>query len=473
MELELAWGGQDIFRACGWSVLQASLSSLGTMLSAFLLLPFYLSLKRTGSWARPLLLLPQLCSPVLVVLGLLLTWPGFPQGLIGICFAHILVNIGFAVVLLGQAAREIQIQWYGLNLFFRGSLQFYLRRVFLPLIIPHALKIFGLIFIFCLASLYIPLALSTSNATQTLEVLLYEKIRSTGQLKEAILVGGVQFLLQGLVLLALHKVLRPIPFRKNSQAIAISPEQIGYKSGVFIDFAWPIVFWIILFLISMPFIEILITAAKHKAQWAELVSYSEFWTSISYSIFVATTVGALFYLIILLWNVNGSWGAILFLPQWSGLLVGLAGLKAISLPFVHQNFIFTPLGLFLTLVICHLIFLLPAVIRVSAQPLIEMHQKYFPQFQIWGGSKLFLVKKVYMPLNKKHYGLAALLAITWSLGDFSVAAIVSPGPQTLPLYVQSLMGQYRLEMAAAAALILLLAGVVFSLAWEVLSNGKN
>jgi ABC-type Fe3+ transport system permease subunit len=59
------------------------------------------------------------------------------------------------------------------------------------------------------------------------------------------------------------------------------------------------------------------------------------------------------------------------------------------------------------------------------------------------------------------------------LGDFSVAAIVSPGPQTLPLYVQSLMGQYRLEMAAAAALILLLAGVVFSLTWEVLSNGKN
>ena len=59
------------------------------------------------------------------------------------------------------------------------------------------------------------------------------------------------------------------------------------------------------------------------------------------------------------------------------------------------------------------------------------------------------------PLLRAPLGLALATVIAFSIGDLGVAALFGMGDAvTLPLYVYSLMGAYRMDQGGAAALLL-------------------
>ena len=61
------------------------------------------------------------------------------------------------------------------------------------------------------------------------------------------------------------------------------------------------------------------------------------------------------------------------------------------------------------------------------------------------------------PLIRRPLGFAAGLAAALSAGDLGIITLFAPpGVETLPLYMYRLMGAYRMDDAAGAALVLLL-----------------
>ena len=65
--------------------------------------------------------------------------------------------------------------------------------------------------------------------------------------------------------------------------------------------------------------------------------------------------------------------------------------------------------------------------------------------------------RVFLPRMRAQIGFAAGLAAALSMGDLGVITLFAdPEVATLPLQVYRLMGAYRMEAAAGAALLLLL-----------------
>jgi thiamine transport system permease protein len=77
-----------------------------------------------------------------------------------------------------------------------------------------------------------------------------------------------------------------------------------------------------------------------------------------------------------------------------------------------------------------------------------------------------------LPRLRPAMGLAAGVVAALSMGDFGVIALFADqGGATLPLLVQRLMGAYRMEAAAAAALVLV--GLSFGLFWLLDRGGRH
>jgi thiamine transport system permease protein len=74
-----------------------------------------------------------------------------------------------------------------------------------------------------------------------------------------------------------------------------------------------------------------------------------------------------------------------------------------------------------------------------------------------GMAGLSKLRFVTLPLLRAQIGFAAGLSAALSVGDLGVIALFAdPARPTLPLYIQQLMGAYRMHEAAGAALVLLL-----------------
>jgi thiamine transport system permease protein len=77
-----------------------------------------------------------------------------------------------------------------------------------------------------------------------------------------------------------------------------------------------------------------------------------------------------------------------------------------------------------------------------------------------------------VPRLRPVLGFAAGVVAALSMGDLGVIALFADeGTSTLPLLVQRLMGAYRMDAAAAAALVLV--GLSFGLFWGLDRAGRH
>lgn len=91
--------------------------------------------------------------------------------------------------------------------------------------------------------------------------------------------------------------------------------------------------------------------------------------------------------------------------------------------------------------------------------------------QSLGLGQWWFTRRILLPRMRAQIGFAAGLSAALSMGDLGVIALfASPGQKTLPLVVYELMGSYRMEASAAAALLLLVLSM--SLFWLFDRGGK-
>jgi thiamine transport system permease protein len=98
---------------------------------------------------------------------------------------------------------------------------------------------------------------------------------------------------------------------------------------------------------------------------------------------------------------------------------------------------------------------LPFLFRLLLPEAQALHAAYDRLAQAMGLTGLARLRYLTLPRLARPLGLGAGLAAALSMGDLGVIALFAgDGQATLPLVVQRLSGAYRMDEAAAAALLL-------------------
>ena len=456
-----AFGG---FRAADWQALRFTLvqATLSAALSVLFAIPVARALARRQFIGRGLLVAllgaPFILPVIVAVLGLLAVFGqsgllntalaafGMPEvqiyGLQGVLLAHVFFNLPLATRLILQGWLAIPAEQFRLAATLgigRGAMWRTIEAPMLLRIVPGA---FAVIFVICLSSFAVALTLGGGPRATTLELAIYQSMRFDFDLARAAMLGLLQLgLALGAGLIALRVTALPVAARGLDRSV---PRWDRTDRGAILTDA----LWIMLaalFLLT----PLLMVTLKGLSGFTTLGA--SVWQAAGHSVLVALGSTAL----CLAWALPLAtrWGEWLGLAgiALSPLVLGI-GLFLIVRPFANPF----ELALYVTATVNAFVSL-PFVLRILRPEAEAIRTDYARLCGAMGLSDWAWLRWVLLPRLKRPLGFAAGLTAALSMGDLGVIALFAdPDRATLPLKVYQLMGAYRMEQAAGAALLLLM-----------------
>ncbi len=455
--------------AIRFTLVQAGLSAVGSVVIAVPLARALARRRFPGRDAVVAALGAPFLLPVLVaVLGLLAIWgrngalSSFLEalgatrlniyGLTGVVLAHLFFNIPLVTRLLLQGWASIPAEHFrlGHQLGFSPYVRF--RLIEFPMlrtVLPGA----GLlVFLLCITSFAIALTLGGGPKATTVELAIYQAIRFDFDLTRAGMLAAIQTLL--CLLVAGVAMLTGTP--GEARAGMIRAEAAGARDGLYLDYtiigaaglflAAPVG---VVILRGAPALADLPASVVEAAIRSILVAITS--AALSVTVGLAIAVGLVRLAIFRPLLARLCEGAILIVlaispfvlaTGWFILLRGYVDPFAIALPMV---------------VVINALMALPFALR-SFVPAIALAERtdgrLADMLGLTGATRL---RHVLLPHMRGPVAFAAGLAAALSMGDLGVIALFgSTSTATLPLVMYQLMGAYRMEAAAGAALLLLI-----------------
>jgi len=471
-------------RASDWAAVRFTLlqAFLSALLSVALAIPVARALARRHFIGRGLLITlmgaPFILPTLVAVLGLLAVFgrsglvndalglvglgPVNIYGLHGVVLAHVFYNLPLAVriILQGWAAIPSERMRLAVSLGFSPADR--LRHLEAPMLREVAPGAFLLVFLICLTSFAVALALGGGPRATTVELAIYQAFRFDFDMGRAAALALVQFgLCLGAGVLALRVALpsglgggldRPLP-RMDYRARAI------WGDGVLIALA-------ALFLL-VPLALIVLRGAPHLLSLPAPVWQA---TIRSLSVALGATLLTLSFALVLA-------HAILALPRFGAAALEWLGLAALAAsPLVIGTGLFLILrpiadprdmALAVTMLVnaglalpFALRLILPAMRDVAAT-----QGRLAASLGLHGTTRFRLVT---LPRLRRPMGFAAGLTAALSMGDLGVILLFADAERaTLPMQLYRLMQAYRQDDAAGAALLLLLASLALFWAFDI------
>jgi thiamine transport system permease protein len=460
MGLEQGLSGLDsyVFRVLRFTLLQAGLS---TLLSLALGLPLARALARQSAFpGRALLLkllnLPLALPAIVVIIGIIEVygakgWLGglFDiYGLQGILLAHVFFNVPLAARLILADLERIPAESWKLSAQLGlGPLAVW-RLVEWPAIRGGIAGAALLIFLLCASSFAVVLTLGGGPRATTLEVAIYQSLRSDFDPQRAAMLALVQ--------LALCATLALIAqgfggLGASWPALRLQPRRYDGRSALS-RLADGAVILLALLLLLPPLLALIGAGLFHIDPSALLLR--ALFTSLALGAASAALAFAVTWPLAVLAVRSSSWrklAALAVLTSWivppaalaTGWFIsliayaGLSGLAAflviamnalMSLPFVAR-------------------LLMPALAQSA-----EAHDRLCLSLGLSGLSRFRLVE---LPVMKRAIGLSLVMALILSLGDLTAISLF--GTQdfvTLPALIYRQMGSYRFDAAIGTALVL-------------------
>lgn len=455
--------------AVRFTLIQASLSAL---LSVGLAIPVARALARRRFVGRNALIallgVPFILPVIVAILGLLTVFgragwisallglAGLPPipvyGLHGVVLAHVFLNLPLATRLVLQAWQEVPAERFRLAAQLRFGPLAMLRFIEWPLlrqVVPGALAV---VFALCLTSFAVALTLGGGPRATTIELAIYEAFRFDFDLGRAALLSGVQIVLTTLAALA------ALPLARHAGFGAGLDRAVRRWDGRTPRARTTDALWIILAasLLMLPLAAIVAAGLPGLVHLPGAV-----WKSalISLGVAGASTLILLFAALPMAASVAlGRHGLI----EVAGLL-GLAasplvigtGLFILVRPLADPGDLALPVTALVNAVMS-----LPFALRIlvpRAREVVARHGKLALSLGLVHGA---FWQIVLLPRMRAQIGFAAGLAMALSIGDLGVITLFAdPDTATLPLQIYRLMGAYRMEAAAGAALLLLVLSV--------------
>ncbi len=399
-------------------------------------------------------------------LNKLLSFGGFTNqisiyGITGILLAHIFFNLPLSARIMLQTLERIPSEnWrlasqLGMNSFdcFR-LVQWPILRKILPSVIL-------LVFSLCFTSFTIVMTLGGGPAATTIEVAIYQALRFDFDLDYAVGLASIQ------IIICLLLILMTARFGKinldNAQSngtLFIRQDGGSYGARVFDS----LIIFLALGLICMPLLAIIFSGLSPSL--FSVIYDSNFWQAARNTLSVSITAGSLSVLLAFALLRASVHLRIRMNKHLPGKLLELSGSLILVIPPLVLG-----TGLFLLLrditnvfamalgltVLVNALMGLPFSIRILEQPMLQTtlhHDRLCAAQGIFGMTRFRIID---WPLLRKPVGLAMAVSSTLAAGDLTVIALFgSQDIKTLPLYLYQLMGSYRLEQAAATAMLLLL-----------------
>jgi thiamine transport system permease protein len=458
--------------ALRFTLLQAALSAA---VSTLLAIPVARALFRRRFAGRSALVrlmsAPFVLPVVVAVLGLLAVFGrsgpmngllavlGLPPmsifGLHGVVLAHVFLNLPLAVrmILLGwqsiPAERFRLAQALGLP----PPAQF--RHLEAPMLRAQLPGIAAVIFLISLTSFAVALTLGGGPKSSTIELAIYQALRFEFDLGRAALLALVQFGLCATVTLAASRLTLPQAFGAGSgrQVVAAAPK--GWRR-------WSDATAILLaaLFLLLPLLAVVLRGLPGLTNLPAAV-----WPAALRSLIIATVSALLAITVALTMAQAVARGASRWLElsamlplSASGLVLG-TGLFLALRPYVNPETLSLPVTILVNATLT-----LPFLFRLLLPEARQLQADYARLIESLGLPPRSILRHITLPRLARPLGFGTGLAAALSMGDLGVIALFAGDRgATLPLVVQRLMGAYRMEAAAAAALVLV--GSSFALFW--------
>ena len=433
--------------ALRFTVLQAALSA---GLSTLLAVPVARALHRRRFRGRDGLIrlraAPFVLPVVVAVLGLLAVFGrggplnsgliavGLPPvsifGLHGIVLAHIFLNLPLAtrMILHGWSAIPTERFRLAASLGMPQSALFrHLEWPMLRALVPGAA---AMIFLICLTSFAVALTLGGGPKSSTIELAIYQSLRFEFDLGRAALLAALQFGLCALVTLASLRLTVPQAFGagldRGSAALSVGGWR-QWADGIVIIAA-------ALFLLA-PLLAVVRAGLPGLLHLPDAV-----WPAAA--------------------RPGGGWFDLAaMLPLSASSLVLGTGLFLAVRPFASPENLSVSITILVNTTLS-----LPFLFRLLLPEARQLRAGYAQLSGSLGLTGLVQLRFVTLPRLARPLGFGAGLAAALWMGDLGVIALFAGDRgATLPLVVQRLMGAYRMEDAAAAALVLV--ALSFALFW--------
>ncbi|MDB6452813.1 thiamine/thiamine pyrophosphate ABC transporter permease ThiP [Falsirhodobacter sp. 20TX0035] len=449
------WGADG--PALRFTVLQAALSAV---ISVALAVPVARALARRHFRGRGALIAllgaPFLLPVIVAVLGLLAVFGraglvnqalgtvglSIPiYGLHGVVLAHVFLNMPLAVRLILQGWQAIPAERMRLALSLGlgpRDIARHLERPMLKAVLPGTLAV---IFAICLTSFAVALTLGGGPRATTVELAIYQSLRFQFDLGRAASLAALQFLLCAAAVLLAGRFAAPSGFGRGlDRVIPFAPA--GWRRSA--DAA------------VLTLATLFLAVPLAMVAWRGLAGLGDLppsvWGAAARSVGLALgatalTLGAALTLAL----SPARWaGVVATLPLAASSLVMGTGLFLALWPLLPPERVALPVTLVVNATLA-----LPFAFRILHPAAQTLRQDYGRLADSLGLRGMARLRWLVLPRLRAPLGFAAGVSAALSMGDLGVIALfAAPDGPTLPLLVQQLMGAYRMEQAAGAALLL-------------------
>lgn len=482
--LAVGWRGAGLsLGAADWAAVRFSITqaSLSAAFSTMLAIPVARALARRRFPGRGLLITlmgaPFLLPAVVAVLGLLAVFGrsgllnhslvalGLPPvsiyGLHGVVLAHVFLNLPLATRMILQGWLSLPAERIRLaqSLGFGPWETFrHLEWPMLREILPGAAVV---ILVICLTSFAVVITLGGGPSATTIELAIYQAVRFEFDLGRAAGLAGVQLMIGTVAALAAWAFVRPAGFGAGLDRDLQLATPGGWRRwGDAAALAAAALFLLMplgaVLLRGLPGLADLPATVLPAAARSVLVALASalLCTSAALVLALATRPRALIE-------------AASTLPlATSGLVLG-TGLFLLVQPFAPPMTLALPVTILVNVALS-----LPYLYRIllpEARAVEEGYGRLADSLALRGWARL---RWLILPRLARPLGFGAGIAAALSMGDLGVIALFAGERQaTLPLVVSQLAGAYRMEAAAAAALILI--ALSFALFWAFDAGGRR
>ena len=453
--------------AIRFTILQALTSAA---LSIMIAIPTARALARQQFRGRQIMIsllgAPFILPAIVAVLGIIAVWgrsglisdglkalgtePLNIYGFTGIILAHIFFNLPLATRLILQGWLAIPSEHFRLAAqlgFSTSEINRRLERPMLLSIIPGA---FLLIFLLCITSFAVALALGGGPRATTVELAIYQAIRFDFDLSKAATLAIIQFGICTLIALVALKIARPMDFTISLDQPAKRWDGHERHTRTFDK----VLLLLVAFFLFAPLLSILLKGLQPLLSLPTQV-WPALWKSVSIAIPAAvittTSATALAALIASLSKHTATAvESVGFLTLAASPFVIGTGL------FILLNPYFNPFALALPLTIAvNVIMSLPFALRIILPAITRNQNDYGRLGASLGMTGITFFRLAIWPRIKRALGFATGLSAALSMGDLGVVTLFAPPDfATLPLTMYRLMAAYQMDAAAGTALLL-------------------
>lgn len=475
-----------VLGAADWAVIRFTVlqAMLSAVISVGLAVPVARALARRRFRGRRVLVAlmgaPFILPVIVAVLGLLavfgrsgwlshlLGWAGFAPlhiyGLHGVVLAHVFFNLPLATRLILQGWQEIPAERFRLaaQLGVEGrAFRRLLERPLLVQVVPGAMAV---IFAICLTSFAVALTLGGGPRATTIELAIYQAFRFDFDLGQAAFLSCIQIVLTSVAAFAALKLARGEGFGSGLERPVRRWDAIGRRARVADTL-------VILLAAGFLLLPLAAVVASGLAGLADLPGPVFRAAAVSLGVAAASTAILLLLAVPMAVTIAAYRGTLVELSGLLGLaaspLVIGTGLFLILRPVAAPGALALPVT-----ALANAIAALPFAIRIlvpRARQVISMHRRTALSLNMPGPA---FARLVLLPALRPQIGFAAGLGAALSMGDLGVVALFAdPDRATLPLQIYRLMGAYRMDAAAGAALLLLFLSV--AVFWILDGGGRR